>query len=271
MRGVVNMNSLIEKLIDTATKEIGYLEKKSNAQLDDKTANAGRNNWTKYARDLDKIGMYNGKKNGYAWCDMFVDWCFVQTFGLQNALLITGQSLAGAGAGCTSSANYYKKMGQFFKSNPQPGDQIFFSNDGGKNMNHTGLVTRVKGNIVYTIEGNTSSATGVIPNGGAVRNKQYPLTYVKIGGYGRPKYELLEEDDDMTDERFNELWANAMNNWLLNKAKEKETWGTENLEWGKRNGIMAGNANGAMMPNKLCTRLEVITMIKRLGEKLGIK
>ncbi|MCM1222676.1 MAG: CHAP domain-containing protein, partial [Lachnospiraceae bacterium] len=66
----------IEKLLATAQAEEGYLEKASNSQLDNPAANAGQNNWTKYARDLDALGrVYNGKKNGYAWCDVFVDWC----------------------------------------------------------------------------------------------------------------------------------------------------------------------------------------------------
>lgn len=135
--------------------------------------------------------MYNGKKNGYAWCAVFIDWCMVKTFGLENALKITGQKLNGEGAGCTSSANYYKAMGRFFKSNPRPGDQIFFSNDKGKSMNHTGIVVKVTKDKVYTIEGNTSSASGVVANGGAVRDKSYAINYSKIGGYGRPKYELI--------------------------------------------------------------------------------
>ena len=35
-----------KKLISVAEAEEGYLEKASNAQLDDKTANAGWNNYT---------------------------------------------------------------------------------------------------------------------------------------------------------------------------------------------------------------------------------
>ena len=74
----------VERLLATARAEIGYIEKDTNAQLDDKTANAGDGNWNKYARDLDALGVvYNGKKNGYAWCDIFTDWCFIQTFGLE--------------------------------------------------------------------------------------------------------------------------------------------------------------------------------------------
>ena len=56
--------SEVKKVLEIALAEVGYLEKKSNNQLDNKTANAGYNNYTKYARDLDAIpDFYNGKKN----------------------------------------------------------------------------------------------------------------------------------------------------------------------------------------------------------------
>lgn len=116
----------VERLLATARAEIGYIEKDTNAQLDDKTANAGDGNWNKYARDLDALGVvYNGKKNGYAWCDIFTDWCFIQTFGLELGLQLLCQAKKGVGAGCSGSANYYKQKGQFHTSGPQPGDQIF--------------------------------------------------------------------------------------------------------------------------------------------------
>ena len=38
------------KVVELALNEVGYREKASNAQLDSKTANAGHNNFTKYAR-----------------------------------------------------------------------------------------------------------------------------------------------------------------------------------------------------------------------------
>ena len=184
----------VEKLLQTATNEIGYLEKKSNSQLDHKTANAGDKNWNKYARDLDLTPLYNGKKNGYAWCDIFVDWCFVKTFGYDNALKLTCQQEGGCGAGCTYSANYYKAKNRFYKSNPQPGDQIFFTKDSGKSFYHTGLVEKVENGKVYTIEGNTSSASGVVANGGSVQRKSYSLTYSQIGGFGRPDYSIIANE-----------------------------------------------------------------------------
>ena len=49
---------------------------------------------------------------------------------------------------------------------------------------------------VYTIEGNTSVASGVIANGGGVCRKKYSLSYNRIYGYGRPEYDepLLDVD-----------------------------------------------------------------------------
>ena len=48
----MNKEKAIDALIACAENEVGYLEKKSNSQLDDKTANAGYNNYTKYWRDV---------------------------------------------------------------------------------------------------------------------------------------------------------------------------------------------------------------------------
>ena len=175
-----------QKVIDIALNEVGYLEKASNSQLDSKTANAGYGNWTKYARDLDKVtGFYNGKKNGYAYCDIFVDWCFVMAYGVDNAKMLLCQPDNSAGAGCTFSAQYYKKAGRFYKT-PQVGDQIFFGTS--SECTHTGLVYMVDGSKVYTVEGNTSGASGEIANGGGVCKKSYSLSYNRIVGYGRPNY-----------------------------------------------------------------------------------
>lgn len=183
------MANMADKVVQIALNEVGYLEKKSNAQLDDKTANAGSNNYTKYARDLDNIsGFYNGKKNGYPWCDVFTDWCFVQAFGVNEAKELLCQPNNSLGAGCIYSMNYYKNKGQFY-SKPSIGDQIFFWNSAKTDIAHTGIVYNVDNAYVYTVEGNTSGASGVIANGGGVCKKKYQLSYSRIAGYGRPKYD----------------------------------------------------------------------------------
>lgn len=169
----------IKRVIDVALAEVGYKEKKSNAQLDDKTANAGDKNYTKYARDFDTKypKWYNGKKQSVAWCDMFVDWCFLTAFGYAEALALLCQPEKSAGAGCSSSYRYYKKKGQVGKV-AKVGAQIFFGS-GESALTHTGLVYQVDEKKVYTIEGNA---------GNAVSKKSYTLTSSKIYGYGYPAY-----------------------------------------------------------------------------------
>lgn len=182
------MSCYVEKVIEIAKAEVGYLEKVSNSNLDSKTLNAGNGNYTKYARDLDNIsGFYNGKKNGYPWCDVFVDYCMVKAYGVDNAKRLLCQPNKSLGAGCQYSMNYYKTKGQL-KTTPKIGDQIFFKDSSGE-VNHTGLVYNVDSSYVYTIEGNTSSASGVVANGGGVFAKKYSLNYGRIAGYGRPAYD----------------------------------------------------------------------------------
>lgn len=193
-----------EKLLAVALAEVGYIEKASNAQLDNKTANPGKGNWTKYARDLDGLGcIYNGRKNGYDWCDVFVDWCFIQAFGQELGVQLLCQALKGLGAGVRYSAQYYKNKGQFYEDNPQPVDQIFFGD--AKSWWHTGIVTRVDDKYVYTAEGNTTGAAGVVGNGGCVAEKRYPLNHKNIKGYGRPDWSLVPEEEEETEVRYQKL------------------------------------------------------------------
>ena len=181
------MANYVETLVNTAKAEVGYLEKASNSDLDEKLANAGHANFTKYARDLDAIpGFYNGKKQGFAWCDVFVDWCFVKAFGVDEAKKLLCQPEKSLGAGCRYSMNYYKQQNRF-STTPKIGDQIFFGSS--SSIDHTGIVINVDNTYVYTVEGNTSSAAGVVDNGGAVESKQYKLNYKKILGYGHPAYD----------------------------------------------------------------------------------
>lgn len=174
-------------VIAVALSEVGYQEKATNCNLDSKYANAGYNNFTKYARDLDAIKFYNGPKNGYAWCDVFVDWCFVQAFGADKAKSLLCQPNKSLGAGVEYSADYFKSKGRW-SNTPSVGAQIFFNNSRGE-MAHTGIVEEVNAKYVYTIEGNTSNNSGVVSNGGSVCRKTYTRGYRYIAGYGVPAYD----------------------------------------------------------------------------------
>ncbi len=163
-------------VVAVALAEVGYREKATNADLDLATANAGTGNWTKYARDLWDAGYYNGNKNGYAWCDVFVDWCFYKVFGKTEGQLMECQT-GPLGAACPYSAGYYKAQGRYDTA-PRAGDQIFFQKNG--ELEHTGIVAEVTGITITTVEGNS---------GDRVAKRTYSRTDPSIAGYGHPRYD----------------------------------------------------------------------------------
>jgi hypothetical protein len=143
-----------------------------------------------------------------AWCDAFVDWCFYKAFGVSNAKALLGGNFDDY---TPNSAQLYKNKSAWYKS-PKVGDQIFFTN--GSRICHTGLVYKVTSSTVYTIEGNTSGASGVVANGGGVCKKSYPLSYNRIAGYGRPKYDTevsatTQPSATNTNVKNGQKWLNA--------------------------------------------------------------
>ena len=196
---VDNMNE-IDKLLGVAENEIGYLEKKSNKDLDSKTGNAGSNNYTKYGRDLRKWYSDCGDTYGvdYQWCDQFVDWCFTVAFGRERAM----QLLGGPSAYTPTSAGYFKKMGRYDRK-PKKGDVVFFRNS--ERICHTGIVYRVDGSTVYTIEGNTSGASTLVSNGGGVKKKSYNVTSSYIDGFGHPAYKAEDKKKEKKEEHTTDI------------------------------------------------------------------
>ena len=186
------MGYTAKQLVAIAEAEIGYHEKASNSNLDSKTANSGKGNYTKYSRDLHKAGYYNGNKQGFDWCDQFVDWCFYQLCGKNKdkAEYIECQT-GNLGAGCGFSLKYYKAAGRFDK-NAKVGDQIFFkyTNDN-STADHTGIVVRVTDKFIETVEGNS---------GNEVKRKAYQRTDKTIIGYGHPRYDAEPKKTVVTKE-----------------------------------------------------------------------
>lgn len=172
VKPTMTKEQFIQKVIDVALVEVGYLEKKSNSNLDSKTANAGSNNYTKYGKWI--------SCNGDFWCASFVSWCFYAAFGYDKGKsILTTYSPA-----CETIRSKIPKV----SGAPQPGDIIFFSGTRHAGANHIGIVYKVTSSTVYTIEGNTSGGSTVIDNGGGVAKKSYSRSYSKILSYGRPKY-----------------------------------------------------------------------------------
>lgn len=180
---VSTVDKNIEKLILIAKNEIGYLEKKSNIQLDDKTTNAGSNNYTKYWRDI------KPSYQGQPWCAAFVSWCFMKAFGLDKAKKLLKHW----------PYVYCPTMSELFTLNSYPkiGDIVIFYHNG--TFTHTGLVTAVIGDKFYTIEGNTSGASGIIANGGGVCQKSYYNSKLPGTKFCTPDYSLVTSSTETTN------------------------------------------------------------------------
>lgn len=188
---------IINAIITVATAEEGYLEKKSNANLYDKVANAGYANYTKYWVDLTKWGaMRNsgikedspfagGEK--WSWCAAFVCWSFISILGVEGAtkLLLHMPYIS-----CQTLANKAKAIGKL-EAIPKVGSIVLFFN--GSRFSHTGYVIGVDTKKFYTIEGNTNLTSGVVPNGGAVCKKSYVISTYKAKGckFYYPNYASL--------------------------------------------------------------------------------
>lgn len=197
----MTVQQAINAVLDLARSEVGYHEKASNSQLNDKTANSGGSNWTKYAEYLDSFaGFYNGPKQSFPWCDVFYDYLFVKTFGEKLGREMLCQPEKSMGAGCLYSAQYYKQAGRFHRNAPQPGDQIFFSYSPGE-YSHTGIVEEVTGDTIVTIEGNTSDSVG---------RRTYNIGNSSIAGYGTPNWKLAED------------WVVVQNGHIVNSSEWKQ-------------------------------------------------
>lgn len=167
----------INAVINIALAEVGYLEKATNANLDDKTANAGSNNYTKYWRDI--YPAYQGQP----WCACFVTWVFVIAFGKAMAQKLLKHYPY---VYCPTMADLFA-----LNANPKVGDIVIFKHNGV--FTHTGIVIKVSGDQFWTVEGNTSGGSTIIANGGGVCKKTYFNSNLPGTKFITPDYSKMQE------------------------------------------------------------------------------
>lgn len=167
------------EVIELAKDETGYLGKKSNSELYDKTANTS-GKWNKYAQELFDSGeYYNANKNGYSYCAIFVDWLFYHQAGnnAEEAKKVKPYNIYNPSVYWSYKA--YLDAGRT-GSEPKEGASIFFKDKKGELWAHTGIVTKVNGTLIETVEGNVSNN---------VVTKTYSADDPIIICYGYPFYE----------------------------------------------------------------------------------
>jgi len=160
-----------QKLVDLAQSQVGYRE--------------GPNNYNKYADDPKVIQLYGWCPQNQPWCCTFVNWCYLNAFGYNIGSRLT----YGGTAACSNSAQLFKNNGAFVHM-PEVGDQVFFYSGGG--INHTGIVVRVDGSMITTIEGNYSDKVSLV---------QHNIGNSDVAGFGRPCWNIVDgtSDDELPD------------------------------------------------------------------------
>ena len=171
----VSTDTAINTVINVAKNELGYMEKSSLANIDSKTANAGYGNYTKYWADI--LPEYQGQP----WCACFVSWIMKNAFGLETAKKLLKHWPY---VYCPTLASLFTKY-----SDPQIGDIVVFYYSG--EFAHTGIVIAVDGDKFTTIEGNTTSGSAIVPNGGGVYQKTYYNSNLPGTKFCRPDYSLV--------------------------------------------------------------------------------
>lgn len=162
----------IDKVIELATKEIGYEE--------------GANNWTKYAECLDAVNYFNGKKQNVSWCGTFCYYIILKACIPEDrsdeekkwdALFFTYQpSRDNCACGCKYGAQYFRNNNAFYNS-PMVGDIAFYGSRGSEY--HQGIVCEIINSTqFYAIEGNSNNK---------VRKVKRNIN--ECSGFGRPRYD----------------------------------------------------------------------------------
>ncbi len=105
------------------------------------------------------------------WCACFVSWCANESGCLGTAVPKFSR--------CTDGVAWFKGQNRWRNSRylPQPGDIIFFDWNQDMVPDHVGIVEKVEGGVIYTIEGNSA--------GDRCRQNRYAVGSPLIFGYGR--------------------------------------------------------------------------------------
>ena len=191
--------STLNGLIQRAYAEEGYVEKASAIALDSKLANKGSANYTKYARDIDNLGLMGCQ--GQAWCCTHQFWLEVQEFGVDKALehfCMTRKTYKGYN--CFETYNAFKAKGRVGMI-PKLGAVVIFT------FSHAGRVIAIDYDryMFACEEGNTSSNLAD-RNGGQVKIKWRSFYDSTIKGFCYINYGEEDVPQKLGWVQFGDKW-----------------------------------------------------------------
>lgn len=116
-----------------------------------------------------------GRSNNEAWCSTFVWWVFKQAGASK---LFVQQNLAPS---CYQACRFFEKQGRLVTGGYRPGDIVYYGTAYGysnQHLQHTGIIEKIEGEYVHTIEGNFSKMVR--------RRTEHQNKYLKVA---RPAYD----------------------------------------------------------------------------------
>ncbi|WP_378786976.1 CHAP domain-containing protein [Nonomuraea fastidiosa] len=150
------MTPEIQKYIELLESQLGYSEKS--------------NSYTKFGAWYGKNVEFDADYSVAPWCDMYLSWA-AHKLGYEDWI--------GQFAWTVEHAKWFKKQGAWGKK-PEVGALVFYDWSGSDDIDridHVGVVTKVEGNRIHTIEGNI--------DGGVAKRKVRDTS--KVVGYGYPQ------------------------------------------------------------------------------------
>lgn len=218
-------------VLAVALSQLGYQEGASAGNYSGTVG--GGNNYTEFNYNMGNWGVGYGGSSA-PWCAMFVTWCLrqskVNTIGTGSANWCrnnTGnKKYIWCEIGCPAWVTQLKKWGYWKASKyaggsytPLPGDLIFFRYSSSATPAHIGMVLYATSSTIYTVEGNTSSGTGLEANGGGVYFKSYSANYSNILGYGAMPYNANATIDYSGSKPTAGLYMSSTLKYLYKDAK----------------------------------------------------
>lgn len=276
MKGIIFMTKA-ELAVDIAIKELGVT------------------NGSKYVKCYNQLTGNNIPLSSF-WCACFVTWAaYLAEISTKSILPFCS---------CSAEVRWFKSQGRWNDKyyRPKKGDVIFLDWDNIPDGDHVGLVEKVIGNTVHTVEGNAG-------NNSICMRKTYPIGSGVVLGYGIPIIEEVEEE--MTYEDFKKFMQQyetevskkpvsdwAKDSWLIAceegfvdgsaprspSTREQEAhryarrrnekcpnWNREDVQWAIDNGILKGDGKEPVTPDNArtkdyITRGEAIAIAKRTNE-----
>ena len=223
---------------------------------------------------IDLYNSYTPRARNYkvTYSDSFCDATVSAAFIKHNAVDLIG----GPECGVNEHIKLFQKKGIWIEDGtvvPEPGWIVTFAWKKATQPNdafgdHIGIVEKVEGNTITTIEGNMS--------GGVVGRRKMPVGYGYIRGYAEPAYELARPkfSPDLPVTRAQAvtfLWRLCGSEIVSEEHTFQDVpagvYCYNAVQWAYKNGYVSGKSSKIFAPDEECSRAQFLQMMWQVSGK----